>query len=111
MKNNNIIFNPLSYNPMYIKQMEDRINRKKKNDIDLDRLNQQIKTINKVRKFWKLVIFLEKRLSKKIKMLFSWTINKIFGLVQIKSRIIQCFLELLQKGKQLIGKQYARKNI
>ena len=45
------IFNPLSYNPMYIKQMEDRINRKKKNDIDLDRLNQQIKTINKVRKF------------------------------------------------------------
>ncbi len=51
MKNNNIIFNPLSYNPMYIKQMEDRINRKKKNDIDLDRLNQQIKTINKVRKF------------------------------------------------------------
>jgi len=36
---------------MYIKQMEDRINRKKKNDIDLDRLNQQIKTINKVKKF------------------------------------------------------------
>ena len=36
---------------MYIKQMEDRINRKKKNEVDLDKLNQQIKTINKVRKF------------------------------------------------------------
>ena len=70
MKNNNIIFNPLSYNPMYIKQMEDRINRKKKNDIDLDRLNQQIKTINKVKKFWNLVTFLEKITNKKKKLFF-----------------------------------------
>lgn len=51
MKNNKVVLNSFSYNPMFFKQMEDRINRKKKNDIDLDKLNQQIKTINKVRKF------------------------------------------------------------
>ena len=52
MKNNQIIFNPLSYNSMYIKQMESRIHRNKKQvEVDLNKLNQQIKTINKVRQF------------------------------------------------------------
>lgn len=51
MKKDKIIFNPFSYNPIFFKQMEDRINRKKKNNVDLDKLNQQIKIINKVKKF------------------------------------------------------------